>query len=181
MGQPKALLRHQGVSLLRHAAQSAVDSGCRPVVVVLGASADRLLPELDGLDVKWVENPHWQEGLSTSLRVGLNALGPVDAVLITVCDQPLVSSELLGEIVAAYHDQSPEVVASEYDGTLGVPALFSRSLFPEILALSGDRGAKSVLQAHAEGAVRIQFPQGAVDIDTRDDYERLTGAGNVPR
>lgn len=132
--------------------------------------------QLEGLDVQVVENPGWQQGLSTSLQAGLSALegaGGPDAVLFATCDQPLVSSALLREIIAAYAASRPSIVACEYAGTVGVPALFDRALFAELRALRGDTGAKRVIEGHRGDVAAVLFPEAALDVDTTDDMKGL--------
>lgn len=169
---PKQLLRYRGVTLLRRAAQTAVAAACGPVVVVLAPGADALRAELAGLDVRVVENPDAATGLSTSVRAGLEALEP-DAALFMTCDQPLLTPEVLRSLVAAYAATRPPAVACAYAGTVGVPALFDRSLFGELRALEGDQGAKRILQHHLGETVLVPFEPGAVDIDTPEDLRRL--------
>jgi molybdenum cofactor cytidylyltransferase len=174
---PKQLLRYRGETLLRRAARIAVEAACGPVVVVLGAAADRLRPELDGLDLRVVENRRAARGLSDSIRTGLEALvakAEPDAALFLPCDQPGISTDLLREMVGAFAASGPPAVASAYAGTVGVPALFSRTLFAELRALHGDAGAKRVLQRHAGEIVKIPFEPGALDIDTPADAAGLT-------
>jgi molybdenum cofactor cytidylyltransferase len=178
---PKQLVRFHGISLLRRAAQAAVGTACGPVVVVIGAASGRLRPELADLDVRVVENDRWAEGVSTSIRTGLDALESADlleAVLITTCDQPEVTAELLRQIVGAFlqpRPTRPPAVACVYAGTVGVPALFDRSLFADLRALERDQGAKGILERRLHEIVRIPFEPGAVDIDTPEDARRLSG------
>ena len=168
------------MTLLRHAAQTAVAARCGPVVVVLGAAAltKQLRFELVDLEVRIAENHRWKEGMSTSIQTGLDALEQgekVHAALITVCDQPHVSAPLLEEMVERYRRTRPPAVACAYAGTVGVPALFDRALFAELRALEHDQGAKKILERHATSVVRIPFEQGAVDIDTPEDVRHLSG------
>lgn len=173
---PKQMLRYRGVTLVRRAARTAVEAGCGPVVVVLAAEASRLRFELVDLDIRIVENPRATEGLSTSVRAGLEALEAVrpEAVLFTTCDQPLLTPDVLRQLVAAWDASRPRAVACEYAGTIGVPALFSRSLFEELRALEGDHGAKRVLQRHASEIARIPFEPGSLDIDAPEDLGALS-------
>lgn len=185
MGVPKQLLGYGGQSLLRRAAEAALGSGARRVVAVLGADAGLLEPELAGLAVEVVVNPLWAEGMSTSLRAGLEALQagpepPPEAVLLVLCDQPHVDARFLGRLVALQAREGAGIVASEYAGTVGVPALFAARFFPELAALAGDRGARQILLRHPGEVRLVEFPLGAVDVDTPEDYERLgreTGLG----
>ncbi len=177
MGVAKQLLQVRGRSLLRHAVDAALGSRCRPVVVVLGANAEAVQPEVAGLPVQVVQNPHWSEGLSTSIRAGIEALSSAanapEAVVLTLCDQPFVDTDSIEALAAAYRATAHPIVASEYRGTLGVPALFARALFPELLGLDGDQGAKQVIQRHLSSVRPVPCPLGAVDLDTPQDYEAV--------
>jgi molybdenum cofactor cytidylyltransferase len=177
MGVPKQLLRHRGRTLLRHAVDAALGSTCRPVVLVLGANAQEVLPEVEGLPVEIVKNSDWAEGLSTSIRAGIEALAPApdppEAVVLTLCDQPFVSSDDINGLVAAYHSTKHSIVASEYAGTVGVPALFARPIWPELANLTGDAGAKRVIQKRLANVWPVSCPHGAIDLDTPEDYDAI--------
>jgi molybdenum cofactor cytidylyltransferase len=179
MGRPKQLLTHEGRTFLRRATETAVASGCQPIVVVLGADADVLLRETSGLPVQRVVNGRWAEGLGSSIRAGLAALndwdreGAVEAVVLMLCDQPFVTPAVINGLVVAYRSSGKGIIASEYGGTLGVPALFGRRHFAELAALDGPEGAKRVILAHRSDVVGLAFPHGASDIDTPDDYLQL--------
>jgi molybdenum cofactor cytidylyltransferase len=179
-GRPKQLLPYRGRSLLRHAAETALGSTCRPIVVVLGAHAERLAGEVSGLPVRVVVNPRWPQGMGTSLRAGLEALcvaGPeVGAALITLCDQPLLSSHTIDSIVERYRESRKPIVASEYGDVLGVPALFDRALFEELLALGDASGAKEIIARRRGDVCAVPFPEGAIDIDTPQDFEKHRAA-----
>lgn len=180
MGTPKQLLSHEGQSLLRRAAAVALNSICRPVVVVVGAHAEMLRRELNELPVRVVENERWPEGMSSSIRAGVEALkdddesaGGPEAVVLMVCDQPFVNSELINELVNAYRSGRAPIVASEYDGNRGVPALFSRLMYRELITLGGAEGAKHLIARHADEVVAVPFARGVFDVDTPADYARL--------
>jgi molybdenum cofactor cytidylyltransferase len=177
MGEAKQLLEIGGETLVRRAARSALASRARPVAVVLGAAAERLRRELADLPVDIVVNRAWRRGLSSSIGAGLAHLEsraePVRAALITLCDQPLVTGALLDRLLDAYADSQAPIVASAYAGTAGVPALFDRALFEELHALRGDGGARSLVERYSERAIRVPFPDGAVDVDTPEDYAAL--------
>ncbi len=176
MGEPKQLLRYEGMTLLGRAVSVALGSRCRPVVVVLGAGADGARAEVDPR-ARVVVNEAWAEGMGSSIRCGVAALGEAAAAVVTLCDQPFVTSELIDRLVEAHLDGGALVVASEYDAagerTRGVPALFDRALFPELLALSGAQGAKRVVERHASDLVTVPAPEAAFDVDTPDDYGRI--------
>jgi molybdenum cofactor cytidylyltransferase len=147
-----------------------------PVVVVIGAEAARMRAEVAGLDIQVVENPRWSDGLSTSVRTGLAALesaGSFDAAVFTTCDQPGITPDLLREMIRTYAASRPPIVACAYGGTVGVPALYDRSLFVELRELRGDAGAKRVIERHRSHVVTVPFPEAAPDVDTTDDVKGL--------
>ena len=181
MGTPKQLLPYQGRSLIRYTAEVALASVCRPIVVVLGASAELIEPELAQLAVQVVKNPQWHQGMSSSIRVGVKAIAqmaPLDAVVIALGDQPLISAAIINGLVERYQRRHA-IIACEYSGTIGVPALFSRCLFPELINLKGTAGAKGVLKKHADSVLTIQVPEAAVDLDTPADYEQLLSSHSI--
>lgn len=177
MGIPKQLLPYRGRSLVRHAVEAALGSTCRPVLIVLGANAEQIRPEVEGPSVQIVPNPRWAEGLSSSIRAGIEALAssedPPEAVVLTLCDQPLVCSDDIDALVAAYRSTTRPIIASKYAGTLGVPALFAQSVLPELLHLAGDAGAKQVIQRHLASVWPVPCPHAAIDLDTLVDYEAI--------
>jgi CTP:molybdopterin cytidylyltransferase MocA len=168
LGRPKQLLELDGEVLLQRVSRICLEAGCDPVMVVLGSEAEALRPVLDGLAVRVVENGHWPEGMASSIRAGIAAL-PADTggVLLLPCDQPALGVELLQEFLR-HHEGSPETtLASCYRGGCGIPALFPRGRFDELLQLRGDRGAKALLG----DAVRIPFPDGEIDFDTQEEVD----------
>lgn len=176
MGTPKQLLRYQGYSLLRHTVEVAVASVCRPIIVVLGAYAQQIQPEISQLRVQVVENLQWTEGMSASIRVGIQALSAaqeIEAVILALCDQPFVSTQIINQLVKAYYSTNKSIVACEYAKTLGVPALFSYPLFSELMVLKGGEGAKQVIKKYTQEVIGVSFPEGATDIDTPKDYEQF--------
>lgn len=181
MGAPKQLLRYEGRSLLRRTVEAALDSVCRPVIVVVGARAAEVRFELNGLEVRVAENTAWEQGLSTSIRAGVTALVEAhpghSAVIVSVGDQPHLSARVLDELVAVHRSTKKPIVASRYGGTLGPPALFAREFFEALCALEGDAGAKQVLRRYAAQTAAVDFEAGSVDIDTLADYEKLRRAG----
>jgi molybdenum cofactor cytidylyltransferase len=175
MGSPKQTLQYRGKSLLRRAALAALGAGCRPVIVVTGANAELSRRELDGLDVREVFNPHWETGMASSIRGGVEGLisADTDAAVLLLCDQPHVTIDVISGLVAAHRATGRSIVASTYGGSFGVPALFSRTLFAELTQLAGMSGAKEVIKRHASEAHFLSFPCGEVDVDTPDDFSRL--------
>jgi molybdenum cofactor cytidylyltransferase len=186
MGAAKQLLPFRGRSLLRHATEEALASGCRPIVVVLGAHAEQLEQEISELPVRVVVNGRWSEGMGTSIQAGIEALtagaggDEVVAAILAVCDQPFFSAGIIHELIAAHERSGRALVAATYEGTRGVPALFGRCLFPELTALDGHEGARRVIQAHPDETLAVPFPEGARDVDTPEDYARLMNTPTPP-
>ena len=181
MGTPKQLLSYQGRSLLGHITQEAIASVCEPVVVVLGAYAQQIRPELNQLPVQVVENLRWNQGMSASIKSGIQKLNTatnnIEAVVLALCDQPFVSAQIINQLVEAYYNTGKPIIASEYSGTLGVPALFSHRFFFELTDLKETEGAKQVIKKYSHEVYCIDFPEGAIDIDTPNEYEKLKDEG----
>lgn len=177
MGEPKQLLEVAGKSLIKHTAEAALGTTAQPVVVVIGAHKAQIAPQLEGLPLTIIDNQMWQTGMASSVKMGMAAMWMLtkeaDAVLVLVCDQPHISTELLQEIIDTYQKKQPRIVACRYAHQAGVPALFDRSLFDELLALKGEKGAKPVLMSHLDEAHLVRFEKGIIDLDTPEDYQRF--------
>lgn len=177
LGRPKQLIRFRGKSLVRRIVDAADEAGCSPIAVVLGSEGKKVARELEQTSAAIVENEDWQNGIGASIRAGMQSLidhaPSLDAVVLLVCDQPLVETEVIKQIITRYGETETMIVASSYSGTLGVPALFGRSHFDELLTLPDDSGAKSIILSKRELVAEFPFPQGKIDIDTLADYERL--------
>ncbi|HWP81720.1 MAG TPA: nucleotidyltransferase family protein [Bacteroidota bacterium] len=174
-GTPKQLLAFNGRSLLRFVTETALSSKADSVTVVVGYEAERMQAELQGLSVTIITNRNWEKGMGSSLFAGIHMIARfADAALIMLADQPLISADTLNAIIDPYRTGGRKIVASEYSGTIGVPALFDKQFFPELTNVTGDSGAKLVLQKHRDLVTCIPFPLGAVDVDTPADYEKLT-------
>lgn len=178
LGVPKQLLLHDGKTLLQNSLQAANASNAVLSMVILGANADAIKKELDGLDTEIVVNDDWQEGMASSIRCGIKALVEIspsaEGAILMVCDQPFVTASLLNNLIEVHQNRSHSIVTCSYDGTVGPPALFPKRIFPELLRLKGDVGAKNILQQHSKEVEVILFPEGNLDIDTIEDYKKLS-------
>lgn len=171
--RPKQLLPYRETTLLRHAALTAMASKCAPVVVVLGFDAPLMSRELDNLPVTVVENSCWTDGLSSSIKCGMQAVpATATAVVVMLCDQPLVTTLLLNRLVAEHQAGAP-IAAAGYAGIAGVPAIFDRRYFAALSSLSGSSGARSIISADPTDVVTVPFPEAAIDIDTPADLTLL--------
>lgn len=176
LGQPKQNLKFKGHTLLQLAIAAALGSHCRPVIVVIGANAEELdLPDSHP-DVTIVQNTNWQQGMASSLKAGLNELGGDAAgVAVMLCDQPFVDAGLINRLLQSNEETGKAIIACKYKEVAGVPSLFDQSLFPKLMALKGDEGAKHLIKTHPADVFTIEFEAGIIDIDTGEDYLKLTG------
>jgi len=173
-GSPKQLVRIGGEALLQRAVARATEVGGHAVTVVLGAHAAALTPLLRHSSAAVVINRHWEEGLASSLRLGIGQLpGGSEAVLVTLADQAAITAFDLRRLVGGWRRQPESVVAASYEGHTGVPAVFPRHAFPALLALRGDMGARPVLSQLADRVLRVPMPNAAIDIDTPEDLLKL--------
>jgi molybdenum cofactor cytidylyltransferase len=173
LGQPKQLLRFRGQSLVRRVVEAAIKAGCSPIAVVLGEKRREIAAALRGLSVVIVPNESWQRGIGSSIRAGVKALKTCDALVILVCDQPHVTADLIRALMHRHEETNRPIIASAYLRTLGVPALFARDCFEKLLSLGDKQGAKSIILTQPDDVARVAFPNGAIDIDTPDDYRNL--------
>ncbi|GAB4127245.1 MAG: hypothetical protein OHK0050_40470 [Roseiflexaceae bacterium] len=175
MGRPKQLLDWGGRPLVRVVAEHALAAALDQVLVVTGAEQYAVEQALADLPVRFIHNPHYAEGQSGSLRVGVAAL-PTDAeqVLVLLGDQPFVTPAIINAILAA-GQRGAAIVAPHYAGVRGNPVLFARPLFAELLAIRGDQGARSILAADPARITMVTFddPRPQIDIDTPEIYAEL--------
>lgn len=178
LGKPKQNLLYQGQTLLQQAINHALNSHCKPVMVILGAYSDIIQPPIQDESITIVHNPDWHEGMASSIRLGVSALQQISGVnqaLIMLCDQPFVDTTILNSILQTKQASRKGIVACAYNNTLGAPVLFGKQYFPELMELKGHDGAKKLLAVHHDDIAPVLFPLGAVDIDTMDDYKALEG------
>jgi len=172
-GKPKPLAQFRGEALVRRAVRAATIAGCTPVCVVTGEASELWRSELADCPAVLIPNPDWSEGIASSIRAGVQHAQENEAVLLMTCDQPLVDADALRQLIDLRLTSGKPIVAAAYAKTIGIPALFDRSFFPELLRLLGDEGAKSILLAHREEVAEFSFPDAAIDVDTPGDLEQL--------
>lgn len=178
LGQPKQLLVLGGETLLERAIRLSSEAGAVPVFAVLGAQHQRILQSIPMRDAIPVINDRWEQGISTSIHAGLEALkkSAPDAAgaLILTCDQPRLTAVHLRDLMDAFATQNePVIVASAYAGVLGIPAVFPRIVFAHLRALSGDKGAGALLVKPPCRLIEVPLSGGEVDIDEPVDLGLL--------
>ena len=177
MGQSKQLLEIDGEQLLLKSTRVALQSEAEKIIVVLGANEMAHRKTIEHLPVEIIANPDWETGMGSSLKKGLRQLLQVvpqlKAALVMVCDQPFLTTEHINKLIQTFTSTNSLIVASHYSGSAGVPALFEKSLFEKLLSVEDESGAKKIIQQHKAEIQTIDFLQGAIDLDTPDDYRNF--------
>jgi molybdenum cofactor cytidylyltransferase len=173
LGEPKQLVMLAGETLLERAIRTALDAGYSPVVVVLGSAYVEILGHNPLANAVPVVNAKWEEGMASSIRLGIQTLGLVakdsDGVVLMTCDQPAATASHLRALAAC-----GKMTASAYAGRHGIPAYFPKAAFASLMELRGDIGARDLLRE----APAIDLPDGEIDVDTAvdvDTAERMFG------
>jgi molybdenum cofactor cytidylyltransferase len=182
LGHPKQLVQFEGQSLIRRSVEMALAVDAAAVIVILGSKASEIADEIGDLPAKKVINDDWSAGISSSLKAGLARLielhPSIEAALIMLSDQPFISEQTVRSLLDAYHSSDKPIAAAEYNGVVGVPAVFDRSVFDELMTLEGDAGARVVIRRDPGRVAAVPMPEAAFDIDTPDDLDRLKETGS---
>lgn len=180
MGRPKLLLELDGKPIFRHAVEGVISAGIAQVLAVAPREHAGLARAVRGLPVRFVVNPTPEAGQGSSVSTGVRALpAGADAVLIALGDQPRVPAEVIPALLDALRPPGKVIAAPRYAGVLGNPVLFAASVFPELLVLTGDRGARAVVERDPSRVAPVDV--GApmpMDVDTPEDYESLAAPDN---
>jgi molybdenum cofactor cytidylyltransferase len=178
LGRSKQLVSIKGQPLLLKSMNAAIETGIENIIVVLGANEEAHRQVIKDTGIHMVVNTDWKKGMGNSLKAGLSYLlqqtPRAEAVITMVCDQPLINSDHLIKLVSEYKSSESVIVASFYQGVAGVPVLFDRTLFSELLLLPDDAGAKKIIQQHSHLVKTVPFPGGEIDIDTEDDLRKFS-------
>ena len=174
-GERKQMLCFKGKTLLRRAAETALQAGFYRTIVVLGANHENFRKEIEDLPLEIAVNENWESGISSSIKKGLAAISKdnLDAAIFMLCDQPFVAAEVLQRLRDIFTETKKPIAASRYENTIGVPALLAREFFGELESLQADEGAKKVILKNLEKTALAAVPEAAFDVDTLQDYEKL--------
>jgi molybdenum cofactor cytidylyltransferase len=178
LGRPKQLLMHCGETLIARAVRIVDEAGATPVLAVLGAERDAIQSAIGVSNAIVVANADWQQGMSTSISAGMRALAVCSpdsrGVLLLGCDQPRLNVDHLRELISAFDAQNGEAIAvSTYAGVQGTPGVFPRAAFSGLLALRGDKGARSLIANAPCSVVAVPFEGGEIDIDLPRDLAQI--------
>lgn len=175
MGFPKQLISINGKSLIKNILLNVLDTKCYPITVVLGANKPQIVPELIDAPITLIDNANWEKGMGSSIKMGLVGTYMVEknieAIVVMTVDMPFVNDKIINELIEKAADEHIEIVASKYEKTLGVPALFKRSVFEDILTMSDTDGAKNLILKNKATTAWIEFPEGKYDLDTPEDVK----------
>lgn len=175
MGVPKQAIEINGKSLIKSTIDTALSVDSTVVTVVLGANKESFVGSLEGMPITLIDNPNWEKGMGTSIKMGLVGSYMVDkalsGVLILTSDMPFVDKSLLSMILSQAQSDKYDIIACKYGNTGGVPAFFSRKLFNDILDLPDEEGAKKLILDNKKTTYWIDFPKGNIDLDTPTDLE----------
>jgi molybdenum cofactor cytidylyltransferase len=174
MGQPKQLLLVDGQPMVTRVVQAVLAAGLSDVVVVLGAAADEVQPELAGLPVRLTVNKAWREGMASSLRAGLALVSPTaEAALFVPADLPRLTAQTITAVVDCFAGTGKPIVIPTWQGCRGNPVLFARRLFPELLAVQGDQGGRALFASHQQDIALVEVGDEGIllDVDTPEQYK----------
>ncbi len=177
LGSPKQLVQIAGRPALQHVVSNATAVAGSSVSVVLGSQASDITRMLQHASASVLINRQWEEGIASSIRCGMSALSSAcDAVMLVLGDQVAVTASDLKRLMAAWNGQDSVLAASVYSGQLGVPAIFPRFAYSELMQLRGDQGAKAIINRYASRLMHVPMPNAAYDLDTPDDVAAMKEA-----
>ena len=184
MGEPKLLRPVRGRAILQRVLDALRRTDLDEVVVVLGAESEKVRREVKFEGEKVVLNRAFADGMSTSLKLGLKSVNRLsEAVVVALGDQPFLSPSTVDRMVEAYLERRPPIVVPVVGGVRGNPVLFAKSVFPDVMKIEGDVGAKSVVEGYGDRVLELSVQDSGVlfDIDTPADYERALTRARPPR
>lgn len=178
MGSPKAFLQLEGETLLDRIIATAKSTNAQNIFLVTGAYHNEMLQVANMMGIKVLFNEDWQEGMSSSLCKAIEAVGQLpnlNGLLVLLIDQPYVDKDLLKLLISKFEENPEKPVASFYRDINGVPAIFPRVMWNDLLKINGDKGARQLLQKR-EDVISIPFLKGAIDLDFPEDFEQIKRA-----
>lgn len=173
-GRPKLLLPFGKKVLVELAVENLLEAGLCELVVVIGAFKEQIEPRIIHYPVKVVYNQDYASGMASSLRCGVASVSETSfGFLIALADMPFVESWVLQKLLDAF-EEGARIVAPSYRGMMGHPVIFHKDYKEELLVLSGDEGAKKIIEKHKEELclIEVDAPSVVFDIDTEEDYRR---------
>ncbi|WP_437395255.1 nucleotidyltransferase family protein [Flagellimonas lutimaris] len=177
LGRPKQLVEFKGNTLLEHTMAKVDMLGFQTKILVLGANQDKIQQRISSDGFKVVVNPNWEQGMASSIKIGLEAAlaeeNGLEHVLFLVSDQPFLERANLIQLVHTQLTKNPKATYSKYGDNIGVPAIFGKAAFPLLMQLEGDEGAKKLTLLEDFNFCTETFKNGGFDVDTEEDVQQL--------
>jgi molybdenum cofactor cytidylyltransferase len=178
MGKAKQLLSLGEQRLVEASLYNLLASHVTEIIVVLGFAAEEIRPFVEGKErVRVIVNNHFHEGMSTSIRAGVQALDPsAKGILIALADQPFIPSQVIDQLIERFAAGEKGIVLPVYEGKQGHPVILDRKKYePELLSLRGDVGGKEIVRKHPEDCLQVAVASKGVliDIDGPEDYQKF--------
>ncbi len=177
MGEPKQLLPWKGITLIGHAISQSLAIEKVSTYVVLGANYDLIYKQINHFPITILRNQNWELGMGSSIQIGVKTILEnnylFDAVLISVIDQPLIQLSHYDDLITKFIKDSPPIVASDLGSRIGVPAIFSKAIFEELMQLQEDYGARYIVKKYLNEVKIIPLANQGIDIDTKEQYQKM--------
>ncbi|MCP9747011.1 NTP transferase domain-containing protein [Lacihabitans sp. CS3-21] len=183
MGVPKQILPIFGIPMLKYLVDEVLDTEAHPVTVVVGANKTKIVPLLENIPIGIIDNPDWQKGMGSSIKMGLVGSYLItkgfDGLIFMTSDMPFVNAEVINKLIKTAREfPDKTIIASKYAGTLGIPVLYKKERFEDILDMKPEHGAKQFFNKYADEIVPVDFNLGAIDLDTKEDYYNFLQSKN---
>ncbi len=173
LNSPKQLLNWQGDYLINHVIQVVSASNIDDITVILGSYIDKIQPIINNPEINIIENPYWKSGLSSSIKSGIGSLAhDIEGAFIILLDQPFITSRLLNNMIELFHQSGAKIIAPRVGEQQGNPVLFRKDIFPELLKITGDKGAKEILRKYDMEWLNWHDRNLLLDIDSEEDYQK---------
>jgi molybdenum cofactor cytidylyltransferase len=171
----KLMMPFQGKPMLKHVVNASLNSNMTQTFVVVGHQSSEIKNLVQSDDIQCVENEQWETGMASSIVAGISQLKQFDGFLILLGDMPLVTPELINEII--FHGSADKIVIPIKDGLHGNPVFFGSKFRDELLTLYGDSGAKKVIQDNLLSMIKIKIQSNTIfkDYDTKESLESVAG------
>ena len=176
MGQPKQLLPYKDSRLLLHTIKQVSAIKYSDIFIIIGAHFSEIFKSIRGQKATIIMNSNWEEGMGSSLKKGIDFIknkNNYDRVLITLGDTPLITTEHYEELISLSDVSVKRIVLTSYEEVSGVPAIFDKSLFNELIAMSNDEGAKNVIKKYKKEVIEMTSKTPYFDVDTQEAYQKL--------
>ena len=172
LNSPKQLLNWQGEYLVNHIIQTAAASEIGDITVVLGCHKELIEPKIKATHARIIVNPNWISGLSSSIKCGISSLAEdIEGAFVILLDQPFISIRLFNDMIDLFYKNQSMITAPRVGRQQANPVLFRRDIFPELLQISGDKGAKGLLKKYKVKWLDWQDGNLLFDIDSQEDYQ----------